>query len=261
MTIKLTVTYDGTDLCGWQKQNDRVTVQGLIEEALQKITGEKISVVGSGRTDAGVHAEGQVASFKTRANIPPHKFAAALNTALPPEVKVVLSEREEDDFNARRNAKKKTYRYSIYNSDTEEPLKERYKSRVYGKLDYEKMQSAAKLFEGEHDFKAYAASGYSAKTTVRTVYSARLLKNGEDIDFYITGNGFLYNAVRIIAGTLVAVGGGKVTEEDIKSSFITGVRHKDIKTLPAKGLCLVSVEYDGQPAKENKTKKSCKEII
>ena len=246
MTIKLTVTYDGTQICGWQKQTDRITVQGLLEEALLKITGEKTSVIGSGRTDAGVHAEGQVASFKTSSDIPPHKFAAALNTSLIPDVKVVKSERESDDFNARRNAKKKTYRYSLYNSDTEKPLKERYKTRVYGALDYEKMQSAAKLFQGEHDFKAYAASGYSAKTTVRTVYSVRLFKNGEDIDFYITGNGFLYNAVRIIAGTLVAAGCGKVTEEDIKRAFITGVRHKDIKTLPAKGLCLISVEY-GEP--------------
>lgn len=243
MVIKLTVSYDGTDFSGWQKQNDLITVQGVVEDALTKITGEKTSVVGSGRTDAGVHAEGQVASFKTRSEIPPERFAVALNTALPFGVKALKSELADDDFNARRNAKLKTYRYSIYNSDIEEPLKERYKSRVYGKLDEETMREAAKIFVGEHDFKAYAASGYSAKTTVRTIYSLDVIHDGENYDFVVTGSGFLYNMVRIIAGTLIAAGSGKITLKDVSNALISGKRHKDIKTMPAKGLCLVKVKY------------------
>lgn len=243
MVIKLTVSYDGTDFAGWQKQNNLITVQGALEEAIEKITGEKTSVTGSGRTDAGVHAIGQVASFKTNSTIPPDKFAVALNTALPTGVKVLKSERADDDFNARRNAKVKTYRYSIYNSDVEEPLKERYKSRVYGKLDLEKMRAAAKLLEGEHDFKAFAASGYSAKTTVRTIYSFEIKNDGEDYDFYVTGSGFLYNMVRILAGTVILVGAGKIGSEEIPRAFETGKRHKDVKTMPPKGLCLMKVEY------------------
>lgn len=243
MTIKLTVSYDGTDFCGWQKQNNLITVQGVLEQAIEKITGAKTHIVGSGRTDAGVHAEGQVASFKTSCEIPPERFAAALNTALPFGVKVLNSQQEDDDFNARRNAKTKTYRYSIYNSDVEEPLKERYKSRVYGNLDEKTIREAAKIFIGEHDFKAYAASEYSAKTTIRTIYSLDVVKDGENYDFIVTGSGFLYNMVRIIAGTLIAAGGGKITLADVSDAFISGKRHKDIKTMPAKGLCLVKVEY------------------
>ena len=243
MTIKLTVCYDGTNLSGWQRQKNAVSVQGLLEEAVEKITGEKTLVTGSGRTDAGVHAEGQTASFKTNSAIPPERLALALNTVLPPDVKAIKSELVPDDFNARRSAKRKTYRYSFYNSETDNPLKERYKARVYGHLDFEKMQAAAKLFEGEHDFKAFAASGYSAKTTVRTLYHAELVKNGEDIDLIVTGSGFLYNMVRIIAGTVAAVGGGKIDEREITSAYESGKRHKDIKTMPAKGLCLVCVEY------------------
>lgn len=243
MVIKLTVSYDGTDFCGWQKQNNLITVQGVLEQAIEKLTGKKTPVVGSGRTDAGVHAEGQVASFKTTSEIPPERFAVALNTALPFGVKALKSELKDNDFNARRNAKTKTYRYSIYNSDIEEPLKERYKSRVYGNLDENVMREAAKIFIGEHDFKAYAASGYSAKTTVRTICSLDVIRDGENYDFVVTGSGFLYNMVRIIAGTLIAAGNGKITLDDVSNAFTSGKRHKDIKTMPAKGLCLVKVEY------------------
>lgn len=243
MVIKLIVSYDGTDFCGWQKQNGLLTVQGVLEDAVCKIVGKKTPIIGSGRTDAGVHAEGQTASFVTEANIPPERFAAALNTALPFGVKVLKSELAADGFNARRSAKRKTYRYSVYNSEVEEPLKERYKTRVYGTIDYEKMLDCARLFVGEHDFVAFAASGYSAKTTVRRVFALDIINNGEDYDFYITGSGFLYNMVRIIVGTLIAVGSGKIQKEDVIRSFSDGKRHKDIKTLPAKGLCLTSVEY------------------
>ena len=244
MTIKLTITYDGTNISGWQRQNNAVSVQGVLEEALFTLTKEKITVIGSGRTDAGVHAVGQVASFRTKSTIPSEKFAVALNTLLPQDVKVLKSEQADDDFNANRKAKRKTYRYSIYNSDIEEPLKERYKARVFGKLDYDKMVEASKLFIGEHDFLGFCASGYSAKTTVRTIFDCRIEKNGEDIDFYITGNGFLYNMVRIIVGTLVLIGSGKIDKNEIERTFTEHKRHKDIKTMPAHGLCLMSVDYE-----------------
>ena len=243
ITVKLTVSYDGTDFSGWQRQKNGESVQGVLESAVGKITGEKTTVTGSGRTDAGVHAEGQVASFSTLSTVPPEKFAAALNTVLPPSVKVLKSEKARDGFNARKDAKRKTYRYSVYLSDVEQPLKERYKTRAYGALDYGAMKKAARLFVGEHDFKAFAASGYSAKTTVRTIYSLEIEKSGEDYDFYVTGNGFLYNTVRIIAGAILSVGSGRTALSDVERSLATGERHKDFKTLPAKGLCLVGVEY------------------
>lgn len=244
MTIKLTLSYDGTHFAGWQRQKNAISVQEELERALFSLTGKNTTVVGSGRTDAGVHAEGQVASFNVEeCSIPPEKFAVALNTILPNGVRAIKSERVEDSFNACRSAKRKTYRYSIYNSKIELPLKERYAVQIEEKLDYKKMQLAVSLFVGEHDFKAFAASGYSAKTTVRNIYSFTVKKSGDDYAFLVCGNGFLYNMVRILVGTVVAVGAGKIKLEDITEMLKTGKRDKNIKTLNAKGLCLVSVEY------------------
>lgn len=244
MTVKLTVTYDGGCFCGWQTQKNGQSVQQAIESALFTVTGKEIKVVGSGRTDAGVHAEGQVASFTTDGdNIPAEKYAPALNTVLPDGVKIIKSENAADGFNALRSAKKKTYRYSVYLGETQLPLKERYKTRIGGGVDIEKIKSAAKLFEGRHDFKGYCSSGYSAKTTVRTVYSVKVKAHADEIDFFVTGEGFLYNMVRIIVGTLIAAGQDKITENGIKEIFNSGVRNPVGKTLPAKGLCLVKVEY------------------
>ena len=245
MKIKLTLTYDGTDFCGWQRQKKGVSVQETVEDALYRITGEKIKIVGSGRTDAGVHALGQVASFSSSGNIPPEKYAKALNTVLPAGVKAVKSERAEDNFDACRSAKIKTYRYSAYISDTVLPLKERYAARIadYPKIDFGRIESAAKLLAGTHDFKAFCASGNSSKTTVRTIYDLKAEKKGADIDFTVTGNGFLYNMVRIIAGVLIAVGRGEFSEDDVKKMLETGVRPMSVKTLSPKGLCLLKVEY------------------
>lgn len=243
MRVKLTVSYDGTDFCGWQVQDNGVSVQGVLEEAIFKVTGEKVRVTGSGRTDAGVHAAGQTAHFDTNSTVPAEKFYKALNVFLPCGVKVVKSERADDDFHACNLAKRKTYTYSLYLSDAELPLKERYAERVEN-VDAEKMKAAAKEFVGTHDFSAYKASGSSAKTTVRKIYSCKVVKKGTDITFTVCGNGFLYNMVRIMVGATVAAGKGEISVEDIRRSLATGERPKNVKTFPAKGLCLMKAEYN-----------------
>ena len=243
MRIKLTVSYDGSEFCGWQRQKNGVSVQETLENALYSLTGEKIKATASGRTDAGVHAAGQVVHFDTQSKIPPPKFYKALNVLLPDSVKVLKSEEAPQSFNAVKSAKKKTYRYSLYNSEVPLPLKERYAYRIFGNFDVEKMKAAASVIEGTHDFKCFSATGGSVKTTTRTVYNITVQENGEDIEVTVTGNGFLYNMVRIIAGTLIAAGQGDITETDIKKAFETNARNLLGKTLPAKGLCLLNVEY------------------
>ena len=244
MTIKLTVTYDGTNYCGWQIQPNKPTVQETIENALFSLTGEKLKVIGSGRTDAGVHAEGQVAHFKReKENIPPEKYAIALNIILPDDVKIVKSERAEEDFSARRSAKKKTYVYRTYVSEALLPLKDRYALQLEKQPDVSAMRECARLIEGEHDFKAFCSSGTAVKTTTRTVYSIDIIESGNDITFSVTGSGFLYNMVRIIVGTLLAVGRGKIGKTEVKEMLNTGKRSLGGKTIPAKGLTLLRVEY------------------
>ena len=244
MRIKLLVSYDGTAYCGWQIQPNGITVQEILENAVHCATGEMVRVTGSGRTDAGVHALGQVAHFDTESTIPPQKFYRALNVHLPSDIRVLASEKADDNFHACSNAKKKTYAYSFYISETELPLKERYAVQMERTPDFEKMKRAAELFVGEHDFKGFCASGSGAKTTVRTVYGVDIKVDGKDITLSVSGNGFLYNMVRIMAGTILAVGYGEITEEDVKNAIITGKRINKVKTLPAKALCLVKVEYE-----------------
>ena len=245
MRIRITVNYDGTEFCGWQKQKDKRTVQETLESAVFTVTGEKTSVIASGRTDSGVHAEGQVAHFEIKnTTIPPENFRLALNAVLPPDVKVLKSQKTDDDFHARRNAKIKTYRYSVYISDVEIPTLERYATRINDGLDMKKAESAAKLIEGEHDFKSFMSSGSAVKTTVRTVYEIKIEKKESRIDFFVTGNGFLYNMVRIIVGTILKVAYGKATEDDLKKMLSASERALGGKTLPAKGLTLVNVVYE-----------------
>lgn len=247
MRVKLTISYDGTELCGWQVQNNGVSAQGLIEEAIFKATGERVRVTGSGRTDAGVHAAGQVAHFDTSSSVPAERFYKAINAFLPPSVRVIKSEAAAGNFHACNSAKKKTYVYSLYISGVEKPLKERYAVRADEGIDIEKMRAAAKEFVGEHDFSAYKASGSAAKTTIRRIYSLSVEgfgEFGEDIKITVCGNGFLYNMVRIMTGTLVAAGKGEISAEDIKRSLLTGLRPKNVKTFPAKGLCLLGAEYE-----------------
>lgn len=245
MRIKLFLNYDGTNFNGWQKQTKGRTVQQTVEEAVFLLTGKRVSVTGSGRTDAGVHAKAQVAHFDIEdCTIPPQNFARALNTKLPEDVKVIKSELAEDNFNACRSAKKKTYQYSLYVSKTLIPLKDRYAFQLDYEPDFSLMEKGAKAFVGEHDFKAFCASGSSVKTTIRTLYSVDIERKNDDFIIRICGNGFLYNMVRIIVGVLLDIGYGKKKVEDIEKAFIEGKREELGRTLPAKALCLEKVEYD-----------------
>ena len=243
MKIKLTVEYDGTEYCGWQIQPNGITVQERLNQAVKAITGEDVTVTGSGRTDSGVHAEGQVAHFETASKIPAERFAPALNSALPSDIRVIKSEEAEADFHARFCAKKKTYCYKMYLSETLRPLLDRYCAHLPYPVDLVSMKECAKLFVGTHDFRAFMASGSEVKDTVRTIYSIKITKRGSDIDIKVSGNGFLYNMVRIIVGTLVGVSYGKITTQDIKTALLTGERKKVGKTMPPQGLCLYSVSY------------------
>lgn len=244
MRIKLTLGYDGTNYCGWQRQPNGESIQSRLERAIETVIGKKVKVVGSGRTDAGVHANGQVAHFDADGTtIPPERYANAFNTALPPDIRVYKSELVADGFNACRSAKKKTYKYSFYVSETENPLKERYALKISPKTNVDAMANASGIFVGEHDFKAFKASGGTSKTTVREIYSVDFETDGQNLALCVTGNGFLYNMVRIMAGTLLAVGEGKLTEDGLRNMIKTGERKLGGKTLPAKGLCLEKVEY------------------
>jgi len=244
MKIKLTVEYDGTEYCGWQIQPNGITVQERLNQAVKAITGEDVTVTGSGRTDSGVHAQGQVAHFETASKIPAERFAPALNSALPSDVRVIKSEEVAGDFHARFCAKKKTYCYKMYLSETIRPLLDRYCAHLPYPVDLVSMKECAKLFVGTHDFSAFMASGSEVKDTVRTVYLSEVSCDSDVISFTVCGNGFLYNMVRIMAGTLVAVGMGNLTLSDVASAVEGGERSKVGKTMPARGLTLLSVDYD-----------------
>ena len=243
MKVKLVVSYDGTNYCGWQVQPNCISVQQVLEDALFEITGERTRITGSGRTDAGVHALGQVAHFITHSNVPAERFNRAFNIKLPDDIKVLSSEKVDDDFHAVASAKKKTYRYSVYVSQCILPLRDRYAVQIKKQPDLEKMQDCVSVLLGEHDFKSMSASGGGAKTTVRTIYDLKIEQKGESIDFLVTGNGFLYNMVRIMVGTLLAVGTNKIDKKDVQEMLISGEKKTGVKTLSPKGLTLIKVEY------------------
>ena len=243
--IKLTIEYDGKDFNGWQKQPTKLNIQGTIEQAIKIVTGEEVDLMASGRTDAGVHAFGQVANFKTNSNIPIEKIAIALNSNLKKSIRIISAEEVDEKFHSRLTCKKKTYRYVINNSEFSSAIYRNLETHIPQKLDVGKMKMAAKYFEGEHDFKAFKASGTSSKSSVRTIYSAKVIDAGnEKIYIELTGNGFLYNMVRIISGTLVDVGCGKIKPEEIKNIIESKNRNLAGKTLPPQGLYLVNVEYE-----------------
>ena len=243
--IKLTIEYDGKDFNGWQKQPNKLNIQGTIEQAIERITGEKVDLNASGRTDAGVHAYGQVANFKTNSNIPIEKIPIAINSNIKKSIVIKSAEEVEERFHSRLNCKRKTYRYVINNSKYGTAIYRNLETHIPQKLNVEKMKQAVKYFEGEHDFKAFKASGTSSKSSVRTIYKAEIIeKENERIYIELTGNGFLYNMVRIIAGTLVEVGLEKIEPEDIKEIIKSKKRENTGKTLPPQGLYLLKVEYD-----------------
>lgn len=243
--IKLTVAYDGTNYCGWQIQPNAVTIEGLLDKAIFDLTNEQIHVIGASRTDAGVHAYGAVAVFDTQSVIPASKFAYALNVRLPKDIRIRKSEEVDTTWHPRKVDVKKTYEYTIWHDEFEMPNMRLYSHHVYGELDIEAMKKAACYFVGEHDFCGFCSAHNQTETTVRTIYSLEVMQ-GDDprvIRIRVTGNGFLYNMVRIIAGTLIEVGRAKITPDDIPSIIESGDRSKAGDTAPAKGLVLVGYEY------------------
>ncbi len=255
--IRLTIEYDGTAYHGWQRQDNAVTVQDTVTAAVCRLIGESCNLTGSSRTDTGVHALGFVCNFFTESSIPADKFSYALNALLPDDIVVVSSEEAAPDFHSRYSAKGKKYCYHIYNSVFPSALLRHRAYHVYYPLDVEAMNEASGFFRGTHDFLAFSASGSSVKTTVRTITEAAVIRisqaqhiihpEGEHdvqlIEFSITGGGFLYNMVRIMAGTLVEVGFGKLKAQDIPDIIAGLDRRRAGRTAPAHGLYLSEVFY------------------
>lgn len=248
MRYVMKIAYDGTAYAGWQCQKNAPTVQEALENAVQAALGVRLRVTASGRTDAGVHAVGQVCHFDAEVSVPPERMPDCLNRFLPSDVRITDGWAATADFDSNRSAKRKTYCYALYVSSREMPLKERYAVRIDDAPPLAELRKAAELFEGEHDFKAFCAAGSSVKTTVRTVYEVRV-EEGEsygsrDIRVYVTGNGFLYNMVRTMTGELLELAAGRRTEESLRKAFASGERALLGKTMPAKGLMLLQVEYE-----------------
>jgi len=241
--IKITVEYDGTDYFGWQRQPNHVTVQQRIEEAIEAVTRTRSMLTGSGRTDTGVHAKGQVANFRTRSAIPVDKFPLALNANLPSDIAVTEAQDVPLDFHAQYCAKSKTYRYRVFNRHIRSPLYSRYSTRVWPKLDLAPMQRAAARLMGEHDFAAFQTESSSGRSSVRTVTRADLVEAEPFIELWIEANGFLYNMVRAIVGTLSLVGHHKIHPDGFAQILRTRDRGQAGPTVPPQGLCLMKVEY------------------
>ena len=248
MRYVLKIAYDGTAYAGWQFQKNAPSIQQTLEEAIQTALGAQIRVTGSGRTDAGVHAAGQICHFDADFTVPPERMPDCLNCFLPPDIRILEGWSAPDDFDCIRSAKQKTYRYTLYVSHREMPLLERYAVRIEHAPSLEVLQNTAKLLEGEHDYKAFCASGSSAKTTVRTVYKVHLAEEYKFgirvLTMEVTGNGFLYNMVRTMAGELLDLANGKRTVESLQTAYQTGERGLLGKTMPAKGLTMLEVVYE-----------------
>lgn len=242
--IKLTIEYDGKEYKGWQKQPKHLNIQGEIENAIKTITGEEVELIGSGRTDAGVHAFGQVANFKIESDFPIDKIATAINSQLKKSIRVLKAEEVPLEFHSRYHCHQKTYAYIIDNSEQGTAIYRNTTHHISKPLNIENMQKAANYLVGEHDFSSFKSSGTSSKSSVRTIYQAQVLKEQTRVVIMLTGNGFLYNMVRIIAGTLVEVGMGDRLPEEMKDIIEAKDRQKAGKTLPAQGLFLMNVNYD-----------------
>src|SRR5438128_4404418 len=249
--FKLTIAYDGTDFHGWQMQANKPTIQGEIVSVLQQLTQERIILHGAGRTDAGVHALGQVASFRTQSPLSAQEFQRALNALLPPAIRIVGSEEVGPDFNARWSARGKTYRYRLYRGKVVPPMLWRYVLHYPFPLDEEKMRDAAARFVGSHDFASFAASTGSEeddkeRSTVREIYSTDLVRSAdnEELVFTVRGRSFLRYMVRKMVGTLLDVGRGRLAPGDIDRLYEVKDRSKSGPTVPPQGLCMVSVEHE-----------------
>ena len=246
--IKLTLAYDGTDFYGWQIQPERPTIQGLLVDVACKLAQERIMVHGAGRTDAGVHALGQVCHFKTQSHLTPIEFQRAFNALLPPTIRVVAAEEVEPDFHARRSAMAKTYRYRIYRGRIVPPFVWRYVLHYPYPLNEAAMMEAARLFEGEHDFTSFAAPSGAEDddhehTTVRTILRSELEHAPEELAYVVRGRSFLRHMVRKMVGMLMDVGRGRLSPADVPKVFEMRDRSRSGPTVPPRGLCMESVEY------------------
>lgn len=241
--LRCVVGYDGTDYSGFQVQPDQTTIQGEIEAALERITGEEIQIHGSGRTDAGVHARGQVIHFDTSSHIPMDKWRFVLNNQLPDAIVIRSVEEAPESFHARFDVQVKEYRYCIDNGPVADVFRHRYADHIRFPLDVEAMQQAARHLVGKHDFTSFCSAKTFVEDKVRTVYGLTVERRGDEVWVTCRGNGFLYNMVRIIVGTLVEVGQGKRTAEELADILAACDRERAGKTAPAKGLTMWEVVY------------------
>ena len=241
--MKLEISYDGTDFHGFQVQPKHRTVQGTLEQALQKLTGKETKVFASGRTDAGVHARKQVCNFHTDSRIPIEKWPVAINTLLPEDLVVYSAVEVAEGFHSRYDVERKTYRYTIYNDKYVDLFRRRFVWHYPYTLNIESMQLASQYFLGEHDFTSFSSSKTNIESKVRTIYEFQLRQEGKEIIIQVTGNGFLYNMVRIMVGTLTEIGRGKLEPVYIQKLLKKKERPPSRLTAPANGLTLWDVEY------------------
>ena len=241
--IKLTIQYDGTGFAGWQRQRDNRTVQQVIEEALRRITGEKTTLTGAGRTDAGVHALGQVANFHNKSSHPPQTFLAALNATLDSDVAVVRAEEVDEVFHARKDAQGKRYQYVIWNAAIRPVFDRQHMWHFAAAVNLDAMREAALSLTGEHDFRSFARATPSDKDCVRRIHEISIVRDEPRVTLTLIGNGFLYTMVRSIVGTLMQVGLGKIEPLDIKRILEARDRREAGPTAPARGLTLIEVVY------------------
>jgi len=245
VTFKITIAYDGTDFVGWQRQASGASIQGLLEDALRELDDRDVPVVGAGRTDAGVHALAQCASFTLTRTIAPDALVRAMNARLPESIRVIAAAAAAAGFNARFDARAKTYRYRIWNRDVLDPFERRYAWHLPGPLDVNAMTGAARAIEGRHDFAAFQASGSAVQATVRTVARSRVTHDrGALVLYEIAGDGFLRHMVRAIVGTLVEIGRGRRRGDSLRETIEARDRGAAGPTAPAHGLFLVAVSYD-----------------
>ena len=246
--VKIVVAYDGTNYCGWQVQPNGLSVQEVLEKHLSDLLCEEIRITGASRTDAGVHALGNVAAFNTSARMAADRISFAMNTRLPADIRIQESAEVPMEFHPRFANTVKTYEYRIFNRKFPDPTKRLYSFFYHYPLDVEKMQRAASYLVGEHDFKSFCTAKPEVESTVRTIYSLDVFKEGEDmIVLRVRGNGFLYNMIRIIAGTLIRVGGGAYPPEHVKEILEAKDRSLAGETARPEGLTLVEIEYPEEP--------------
>ncbi len=241
MRVQLTVAYDGTNYHGWQLQPNGITIESVLNQALSDLLEENITVIGASRTDAGVHSLGNLAVFDTNTRIPAEKISYALNQRLPEDIVIQESKEVAANFHPRRCSSRKTYEYKILNRQFPDPTRRRDTYFYHYGLDVEKMRKAAGFLVGEHDFKSFCSIHTSAETTVRTIYAIDVKKEEDVIAIRIEGSGFLYNMVRIIAGTLVEVGNGKLEPETLKQILNQKARNAAGPTAPAHGLTMIGI--------------------